>query len=313
MLHKKRAPRSSRSVLLRALVTFSLLAILLSIVGTASIRDALSQIQPQYIALALPLVILAWFLSGCALWVLFRPFLHTRFSISSFWSPYVTSTFVALWLPGRVGDFSIAWLLRNNSAIALTASLVLVDKLLSIVAIVVCAVLACYYYVGFAAGVAATASGVAILVGTVHILTNRPATAAALRASPSRLRRVLAQLARGIRQALSKPARSVVAYNLLLKLLRVVVVGLLMVTLVHAFGDSVSFALATVGAAVAQLLALVPISIQGLGIQELAYLYIMQLEGANPAAVLMASVTSRIVSIAAVSALFVMAGRLSKG
>ena len=301
-------PRQGRLYALRGLVALVLIAALVGVVGAGEIGSVLLEVEPLALVLSAPLILGAWLLSGLALWVLCRGGPGNRLGLREFLPPYAASTFVALWLPGRVGDFSIVYLLRQRFSVIDSLSFVVVDKLLSVVALTFCAVLAAFAYAPAAWGLAAGAGFVATWAGALYALTHRRAAAALVRAMPRALRRRLLEAVRCLHRALERGNVPALSLNLALKLARVALVGVLMVVLVDGFGDTLSLRLATLGAAAVQLLALVPISVQGLGVQEFAYLYVYDIEQVNQASVVLASFASRLVSIAVVAALYVGLG-----
>jgi glycosyltransferase involved in cell wall biosynthesis len=292
----------------RAAVAVVLLLALLAVVGVGEMGDVLLRVEPGALLLSAPLILGAWLLSGLALWALCRGEPGSRPPLREFLPPYAASTFVALWLPGRVGDFSIVYLLRRRFSVTDSLSFVIVDKLLSIVALTLCAVLAVFVYGSALAGALATACFVAACAATLYTLTHRRAAALLLRTTPRALRPALAEGLRCLHRVLERGNHPALLVNFALKLLRVLLVGLLMVVLVDGFGEDLSLRLATVGAAAVQLLSLVPVSVQGLGVQEFAYLYVYDLEQVSHASVVLASFASRLVSIAVVAALYVLLG-----
>jgi glycosyltransferase involved in cell wall biosynthesis len=293
---------------MRAGVAAVLLLALLAVVGVGEMADVLLRVEPSALLLSAPLILGAWLLSGLALWALCREEPGTRPPLREFLPPYAASTFVALWLPGRVGDFSIVYLLRRRFSVTDSLSFVIVDKLLSIVALTLCAVLAVFVYGSALAGTVAMTGFVAACAATLYTLTHRRAAALLVRAAPRRLRPALAEGIRCLHRVLERGNHPVLLVNFGLKLLRVLLVGVLMMVLVGGFGEVLSLRLATVGAAAVQLLSLVPVSVQGLGVQEFAYLYVYDIEEVNHASVVLASFASRLVSIAVVAALYVLLG-----
>jgi uncharacterized membrane protein YbhN (UPF0104 family) len=267
---------------LRVLVSCALLALLVWKTPVAQIAGVLKGMTPAALLAACALSLGGWWLSGLRLWCLLPEFPP---------SVIVRATFVALFhstvLPGQLaGDAIKAWRLRRQCGRPGHAeAATLVDRGLAVLAM-------------FAIGAAASASGSFppalrwfFVVGTAAI-----AAGGALVAAPpfrrvlegrgwrdsGRIGRFLGQFALAMHDCLRRPSRMLASFALALvfhacSIASHVVLGNAL-HLPLAWGDWAGVY------AGASLIALVPVSIAGLGVREGGYVALLALFGLGAAA-----------------------------
>jgi uncharacterized protein (TIRG00374 family) len=272
----------------RLIVAVAALTILVMYVGHGEFVRVLLRTRPTWLLLylvglgALPL------LYGCQIWVSLRLLGHDL-PVSSALSGSVNAWAVGQITPARAGDLSLAHFLGAKAPAPVVVSLVVVDKALS---------LALLAFIAAVAGVTlefSLATSViiasAILLGVLGI--GSVLFLAILRIP--RAWRLLPQFARRFseqaRQALlAVTARwSLIAWNLVAILLKWTVVFTLIWVLFRSLDYYPHVRFVTAASAIGRLLALVPVTVGGIGLKEPIQIVIYQLDGIPDEAVVAVS------------------------
>lgn len=289
-----KAPRIAfdRGTLLRVAVSFTLVAIVLARVGPRRALSSLSRLRPEYLAVGLALVVLAVLVSAVQ-WRLILRSQGVGVGLSTTTALYFVGLFFNNFLPSSIGgDVARVWTLsRKTGKSDEAAASVIADRIFGAIGLSFIALAA--LVVGFSRSrtywlpvlAVAVGSGVLVVAATRPRLIAR--TMARTFGESARATERVSDVARHVRSAvvdkytaLSCAALSV-GFQLIVIAINVVILrGLgLKVALVNLL-----FIVPVISAVSA-----LPISLNGLGVREAAYVYLLGGLGIEPAAAALVS------------------------
>ncbi|ROR29706.1 lysylphosphatidylglycerol synthase transmembrane domain-containing protein [Inmirania thermothiophila] len=291
--------------LLQIAVATGLTAYLVGSIGPEALAQTLVSARAAPLAAAAVMTTTGFVLNGLSLWLLFFLAAERPPPARLYWRAFFTTCYYALFLPGRAGDFTIALLLRDVVPPAHSLVYVTLDKLITLLVMVLVGGGAVTLLLDPRVGVALITGGLLAFVAALWLATRRGLLAILLRYR--RLRRPLARLVRVIKLIPHPESRRLLLGNLAVTLVRLLIVGWSLMFLLAAFGGKVGYPVAVGSVAAVQLLSLVPISVQGIGVLETAYIHLLDSAGVAAATVLAASLAGRILTVILVYGLHVAA------
>jgi len=288
---------------LKLLVSLGLIAWLIRYIGLEEILGVLPGTAYGWLLAGVAVIATGFFLNGASLWILYDTDPEHRPGMGDFFRAFFQTTFIALWLPGRVGDFSIALLLKEHASAENSLVYVLADKLITLVAVGLVATIGCFVLVSATAGLACAAAMALAWISISVIMRRRPLYDFFLGRLPHNVRESLRRFRR-IWTELAGRQRTALALNLVVTLVRLWVIAWSVVFLLRAFGGGTDYTTALYALSIVQLLSLVPISVQGIGVTETAYVLLLSQQGqASEAAILAFCLIGRILNIGVVALL----------
>ena len=114
---------------IKIFIGVAILILLLHYVGIYDIIDTLATINILMVVPVFPILFINLVLGALALKTLYNPLVRLKFSY--LFRNYVLSWSIGGLLPGRLGDFSLALLLKNRVPINQSTSLLLLDKMVT--------------------------------------------------------------------------------------------------------------------------------------------------------------------------------------
>lgn len=206
---------------------------------------------------------------------------------------------LTLFIPGRLGDLSLVYLLRERFGVADSSALLVMDKLITLGLSALLAVL------GLAllfspwhglAGLGALVAGIALTAGVFGSGARRLRAWIGQRLLRARGGEPIAGLARSLRTVAGDPLG--VTGNLLCTLARTALAGLSLTLLLSWFGSDVVWWQVVLVQALAQMVALLPVTFMGIGLVEALNVALLGRIGVEPAVVLSAMLAARAVQLA---------------
>jgi len=284
---------------LRVMIASSLLGYLLWFVGMDELLHTLQSATISGLVLGALAITAGFFLNGYSLFLLYDSDRSHPVKPADYFNAFYYSAYLSFWLPGRMGDFSISYLLRKTVPVSLSLIYVLMDKLITLLVLSIVGCLGVGYFFSWPAGILAL-SGCLAGWGFLLWVALHPATARFIgRLLPRRARPLLEQLGK-TRVLFFSERRSALIGNMTVTLLRCAVVGLSVLFLLSAFGQRIDFGAAFYSVGLVQILSLFPITVQGIGVTEGIYILLLAPLGISEAAIIMFCFSGRVISILSV-------------
>ncbi|MEO5377406.1 MAG: flippase-like domain-containing protein [Magnetococcus sp. DMHC-6] len=271
-------------------------------IGPFLIWQTLQRASLPWVGAAAITLAVSLLLNGLSLYALFLS--AWQLKLKHFLHLFFLSTLLAFWVPGRIGDFSIGLLLKNEVPLADSLLYVLVDKIITLFVVSFLAVVGCFYYWPPIIGSIAL-FGMILLWGTLFLLYHYPNWWHwSLRKIPVRWRIVPLRFEAMV-ILFSGSGQCWLWWNLALTCGRLLMSAATAYFLIWAFGNEISFTPILLAIAPVTLLSLLPISIQGMGVTESAYLYFLTPEGVSQGAILAFCLVARLLTWVAVFGFYV--------
>jgi len=251
------------STVVRMAVSTLLLSAVIGMVGPEAILAALTMVSGARLALVLLLFGCTLLLGGINLWLLLRA-MTTDIRLSSALKCSVIGWSGGVFTPGKVGELSAIYLLtREGVSPAHATAAFLADKGVTLLTL----------FVGACAG-AVLLSGVTDIGLTALLISGVLAVSTVTgcclwRLAPARFRQKIDAFNRAL-ASLWRSHRPVLAANLLLTLLKWVITAAALLLIFGGIGYTPNLFKAMCAAMTISLLNLVPVTLHGLGLKELA-------------------------------------------
>jgi uncharacterized membrane protein YbhN (UPF0104 family) len=277
-------------------IALALIGYLLYRVGLVSLRETLIQADTGWLFAGGGAIFVGFLLNALSMQVLIRGTRRGRVGGFDYFAAFFHSSFLSFWLPGRIGDFSIAYMLKNQIPMGDTLVCTFLDKVITLVVMLIVALIGIDYFLDipspywFALGIL-MAIGLAVVLVTHRWFLNL-------------LRRYLSKK---VKQQLDplwdtflhfvKYRRNALAVNIVITAIRLFVVGLSLVFMLRAFSETLPLIEGILAVGSVQVLSLFPISVQGLGVMEGAYMVLLSPKGISEAGILLLCFIGRVLSI----------------
>lgn len=228
---------------------------------------------------------LAVFLWGCGIHFLLRR-INTN-GWAKGWRQLIGAAFklqvISVLVPGRLGDLSLMYFLRDSYTPGQGGAVLLVDKIITLAVnlfLVACGLGVIFSWRAAILFVLAAVAGFAVLL---WFFLKCPRELFRWRIFESLLAR-LDGFRCELRATLSD--YRAIAANLLLTCCRFLLAGFSLVLLLHWFGVSLSLPLVVLIQSLVQFVAFIPLTAMGMGVKEATYIYLLGLYGVAPSVVL---------------------------
>ena len=277
-------------------IAVGLVSYLLWRVGLTALYTTIAEASAMPLALGAIAILLGFWLNGLAQGVVMRAPRRGSFNWHSYHTAFFHTTFVALWLPGRMGDVFLAYLMRNQVPAADTVAYVLIDKLVTLGVMLLAGIIGVAYFLGGSPEYWLSWGALCLLGGWLALLSHRSLLPWALERLPTRIRDKVEPMRETLDFVFSERKGALIV-NFALTIVRLFVVGYGFAIMLEAFGETIVLMDATLAVACVQLLSLFPISIQGLGVTEAGYLLLLAGQGISEASILVSCFLGRVLSV----------------
>ncbi len=281
---------------LRLLFSLGLLFYLISRMGFDNLVEVFISAHAGWFAIASIVLVSGFVAGGLNLFLFYRFARRGGVFMGRFMTAFFDSQFHSFWLPGRAGDFIIAYSLRREVPISDSLLYVVMDKLISLFAIALC------FAVGISIFVSTTTGWgliVSVLVGAALLIVaalNEKARGLVMRLCPSKFHVSMENVFKTFLY-FNDDKRWVVALNLAGTMGKLLISSLTLVLFLKAGGDDAPFVPAFFAVSAGHVATLLPISIQGIGLMEGVYIFFLAPHGVSEAGVIFAGLTGRVVSV----------------
>src|SRR3989339_474342 len=130
---------------LKFIIGLLILSVLFWKIGLNKIIEVLSTADYKYSLAAFGVFTISTFIEALNLWVLIKP-VHPELPKKPFLKSYLLSRVSALFLPGRLGDYSLAYFLKKeNVVLGEGIAAVTMDKMITSLCSIIIGLLAIYF------------------------------------------------------------------------------------------------------------------------------------------------------------------------
>lgn len=268
--------------LLRLAVGVGLLGLIFFKVGLIPIWDALRTAHLGYFALAFFLFLVSVLIAAVNIFIMVRPFYAVPFSAMLNYF-LISNRIASLFLPGRLGEYSITLLLKkgHHVPIGVSAAAVTIDKVITLIISCVIGVVGLFSF--FGQSLALRAAGFALLFCAVIVFCFLPWSRRFIR---TRILGKYASHLSGFYTTFSsywREHRAALLFNTVVTLIRVVVIALSAFFMFAAVGVFPSVLVIIAIGGVETISTILPVTFNGLGVKQSVGVYLYYLAGVDPA------------------------------
>ena len=258
----------------------SLLLLLIYKVGLSSIISVLKELNWYYI----PLVIVTWiclFILGTLnIAILLKP-LKKKINKLKLFSYYILSWSFGLFIPGKIGEFALVYFLKKEKLdIAKGLVISLIDKIITIFSLMMISSFGLLMYLKFSIAIKLILLMVAIFIILIVLIFSN-FSRNIIKKYILRKYAIKFKNFSNILKTYFKKHKTVLFLNLLVTFLKWIVSALGILLLFNALDQAVPFIHVFLLNAVVTIIALIPITANGLGIKEYSAVYLFSLIGIN--------------------------------
>ncbi len=243
----------------------AILAALFYFAGIDRILGALATFDLPLLAPVTVLFILTIFINGINVKILLDA--HFRLDLLWFMRNYFTSWAVGSVLPGKVGDFSLAYFLKDNIAPAKTVGIILLDKLITLMILSLAGSASIALFLGAESAVVAVISICALWITGIAFLFTGPAKGLLSKIFPQQLRGHFKDFALVVPQLIANE-KSRIALNAALTVARLAAQAGAIAIIYLGVGEHVGFFDIFMISAASTLMSFIPFTMGGLGLRE---------------------------------------------
>lgn len=264
--------KSNKFKIVQVLVSIALLIFVITKIGPNTILYTFTSIKLIYFPIIVSLYGLTLILGGLNLWILLRPVKRT-IPLIQVVTYSMVSWAVGLFTPGKLGEFSVAYLLNKDGLeISKGVAVALVDKFVTLSTLMICSGIGMFilfgtkYTIFFSVGLASLLIAVYLLIFCVgQINARKPVTW--LRDFQSSLTDFF------------KDNKGILVINFFLTMIKWCITGLSFYVVFASFGSSANVALIIIISMTITFINIIPVTLHGLGLKEIAAIYLYGMIG----------------------------------
>ena len=259
--------KANKVNIIKVLTSATLLILILNKVGLTNILQTFSSINLIYFPLVLILFATTLVLGGIKLWVLLRG-VPKRIPPSRVLSYSMLSWSVGLFTPGKVGEFSLVYLLKKEGLeVGKAIGVTLIDKVITLSTILIC-----------------SGAGMFIFFGLTYVVYLPLALAAAAfvvylalfyakKINSERFNRGLRDFKSLIKEFAQKHI-SLLLINVILTIIKWCIIGVAFFVVFESFGRSSNIFMIIIINMTIIIITIIPITLHGFGLKEVAAVYL---------------------------------------
>jgi hypothetical protein len=133
---------------LKLTIALALIGYLLHRVGLASLKDTLLKADTGWLLAGGGAIMVGFLLNALSMQVLIRSTRRGGVGYFDYYAAFFHSSFLSFWLPGRIGDFSIAYMLKNQIPMGDTLVCTFLDKVITLVVMLIVALIGIDHFLG---------------------------------------------------------------------------------------------------------------------------------------------------------------------
>tara|TARA_Y100000034_G_scaffold126145_1_gene176936 strand:+ start:320 stop:1249 length:930 start_codon:yes stop_codon:yes gene_type:complete len=254
---------------------FILLFALFYTFGLSAIIDALLTTKPFYLLLATVFFLLTFLIGAFNIYVLLRSTPH-KYSFLDILKSYLLSSSVASFFPGKLGEFSLLYYLKKDKVkLGTSSAIFFMDKIITLLVVLLLAFVAILSYYDLAIALKIGLIGLLVLILGTFLFLLKPTrnfiTKYILRKHASSFKGFMPTITHCF-----KNHKFLLLANILITFLRWIIRTLLTYTLFLSLGFDIALAPIIFILALETLVALIPITINGLGTKHAVAVYAYQ-------------------------------------
>lgn len=283
------------SLILKILVGLIILITLSYKVGISDIIKHMEQFNPLYLIIILPLYILIIFFGTLNLLLLLKSS-KLRIKFKKLLRYYFTSWSMGLFIPGKLGEFSMVYFLKKeNIGIGKGLAILLVDQILTLIVLGILSmvsVIIIFHIKSMWIGILA----ILVIMGLLIISKTNKKLRILIRKFILRKHEKKFTGFAKIVGFLIRERKSILIINLLITIIKYILHALVLYVILISIGGKFSLWMILIISSLAKAIGLIPITINGLGVKESVAVYIFGIVGLDASLVTAMYITTMIIS-----------------
>jgi len=265
------------TVLIKAIISIAILLFLFYKIGITTITNTLLTSNLSYLPLILLTLVLIFILHTITLKITLDPI--KRIGLWQMFKYYSLSYAIGLFVPGKVGEFSIIYLFKKKGVdIGKGTAVCILDKFITLITLSIIAIIGFILYLPAAIATKLITIIIIMVIASIIIVFSKRSRQLVKKYI---LRKYTAYFT-GFSKTLFlylKQHKLILTANFILTILKWVVTALSYLYVFQSFNTHVPFLDIFLITGLSVIIALIPISISGLGVRELSAVYFFKLIG----------------------------------
>jgi uncharacterized protein (TIRG00374 family) len=278
--------------LIKLTIGLAILFIVFYRVGFGQIFETLKTINTSYLLLIALCYVLFFIFGTLNLWILYSPLKKLKFS--SLLKKYLVSWSLGMLVPGKLGELSIAYFLKDEIPLGKGAAVAVMDKIVTLFTLAVVALIGIVYFFGY--WIAAQLGVIVILAGIVGLVLFVSSKVHEF-VKKVILRRFAKKL-KGFSSTFieyAKKHKIIILFNSLFSLIKWSILSFVIYFTFASMGMFISPLLIFIITIMTSFISLIPITIEGLGVREGVAVYLYGLISVEPRLVASMSIFTLVV------------------
>src|SRR3989344_3462934 len=249
----------------RGLLGLSIAALLFYFIGFGKIAESLLSFDALYLIPVTALFIAEVLAGGLNLKLLFGA--RRKLETKGFFLDYLSSWGLGFIAPGKIGDFSLAYFLRNQMPAAESGAIILLDKIITLFVLTMFGSVSLVLFLGQGAAAGFIAALLFLWAAGIAIILTKPGIKLLSRVSPEKYRAGIDGFSRTLGDFLAFEKRRIFL-NLSLTIVKLGIQALAFVLIFSGLGVKSGFLEIFLITCASTIMSFVPLTSGGLGIKE---------------------------------------------
>ncbi len=264
------------NLLLKIIFGVSILSILFYKIGVDNLLDTISKTKPEFMIIVFCLYLVSFIIGAINLKILFDPVY--KFKFKTIFKHSTKSWAIGLITPGKIGEYSIAYFIKEYVDIGKSVAIITIDKIITIIVLCLMAITGTFVFFNLNDALKIIA-GIIILISILIVSIFSEKIRELIK---HYLLRKKAKMFSGFSSTLKDytiSKKKVLLINFWLTFLKWSISTISTYLLIKGMGGQTGFLILFPLTAITTIVALIPISLSGLGTKELTAVFLYNLIG----------------------------------
>jgi hypothetical protein len=257
---------------IKLIVGISIFAVFILWVGTHDVIVALGSFNLIYLIPALLLFISTFFINTLKLQILLAPLKNLTFL--HLFKKHLFSWAAGFLLPGKVGEFSLSYLLRKEVPVGESSAVLVLDKVVSFTTFLIFAIAPLFYFFGFERAIYLVSLFMVVSLPLGFFVFTNTGRSIIKRTVLRKHHEVFKGFSKTLHQYI-KEEKKIIAIDFILTATRLIALTLVVWFLFLGFNQQVDIIFLLFASAVVTIISLIPITPGGLGIRQVSMAFLL--------------------------------------
>lgn len=266
-------PKKLTFWMLRTIVSLALIAVLLNIIGVERVLEKIGSFNTIYLIPIIVITLGVLLINTLNLKILLSPL--GEIGYWQLFKKYCVSFSIGYIAPGKIGDFSLSYLLRKKFKKRETSAIIFLDKIVTLVLFSLLSVCALFFFFGFETSLRVLVFLIIIFLLLVFFFFTNIGNRVFSKLLFGRFEKSLHGFLEIFRSYFKKRKRLVLA-NLFFTVIRLFLQSAIILLILQGFNAGVDYFVLLLIVPASTIISMIPITVSGLGIREGTTAFLLQ-------------------------------------